>query len=263
MKILIRGAGDLATGIAWEMIHDGHRVVMTDLPVPLAVRRAVSFSRAIYEGSAEVEGVTAIRAENIEDVERILSEEKLPVLADPEAKIRETFRPEVVVDCIMAKRNLGTGMGDAPLVIGVGPGFTAGMDCHYVIETVRGPHLGECIPEGSALPDSGVPGNVGGYTIERLIKASADGIMEPVAAIGDIVEKGQMVAMTGGEPVYSQLHGLIRGMLQAGVPVKRGLKIGDVDARLTQELAYTISDKSHKIGCGVREAIARTWPERR
>ena len=262
MKILIKGAGDLATGVAWEMHKDGHSVIMTDLAIPLAVRRSVSCSRAIYDGIAWVEDLVAERADSLKQAEDILADKHIPVLVDPDAKIREEFQPEVVVDCIMAKENLNTKITDAPLVVAIGPGFTAGVDCHCVIETVRGPHLGACIYEGSALPNTGVPGNIAGYTIERLIKASADGRMEPVAKIGDVVEKGEIVAFTGGQPVYSKLHGLVRGMLQEGVMVTEGLKIGDVDARLDTKLAFTISDKAHKIGCGVREAIRNYLEEK-
>ena len=257
MRILIKGAGDLATGVAWELHKDGHQVVMTDLAVPLAVRRAVSCSRAIYDGIAWIENLVAERAENITQVEEILADRHIPVLVDPEAKIRLSFHPDVIVDCIMAKRNVNTHIDDAGLVVAIGPGFTAGVDCHCVIETMRGPTLGACLWEGRALPNTGVPGEIAGYTIERLIKASADGRMEAAVRIGEVVEKGQIVAFTGGCPVYSQLHGLVRGMLQDGVMVKKGLKIGDVDARLDRKLAYTISDKSHKIGCGVRAAIER------
>ena len=160
-----------------------------------------------------------------------------------------------MIDAILAKKNLGTRISDAPLVIGIGPGFTAAGDCHFVIETQRGDHLGEVIREGSAIPNTGIPGNIGGYTVERLLKASADGIMHPVARIGDVVKKGQIVARCGDEPVYARLHGIVRGMLQEGVPVKKGLKIGDVDARIEEKLCYTISDKARKIGNGVAEAI--------
>lgn len=256
MKILIRGAGDLATGIAAELIEEGHQILMTEVPVPLAVRRAVSFSRAVYEGTAVVEGMEAVLAEDYAAAEKILAQKKVAVMIDEEAKVRTEYQPDVLVDGIMAKRNLGTRKEDAPLVIGIGPGFTAGEDCHYVIETQRGEHLGEVIRNGQAIPNTGIPGNIAGYTIERLIKASADGVMEPVAKIGDVVEKGQIVARCSGVPVYSRLHGIIRGMLQEGVPVKKGLKIGDVDARIQKELCYTISDKARKIGRGVVEAIA-------
>lgn len=255
MKILIRGAGDLATGIAAELWERGHQILMTEVPVPLAVRRKVSFSRAVYKSRTTVEGMEAVLAENFTEAERIIADGKIAVMIDPEAKVREAYSPDVLVDGIMAKKNLGTSIADAPLVIGIGPGFTAGMDCHFVIETQRGEHLGEVIKSGCAIPNTGIPGNVGGYTIERLIKASADGVMEPVAKIGDVVEKGQLVARCSGVPVYSGLHGVVRGMLQSGVPVKQGLKIGDVDARLDKKLCYLISDKARIIGQGVVKAM--------
>ena len=245
MKILIRGAGDLATGIAAELWERGHQILMTDVAIPLTVRREVAFSRAVYEEHAVVEGIEAVLAENFEEAETIMATRKIAVMVDE----------KVLVDGIMAKKNLGTQISDAPLVIGIGPGFTAAGDCHFVIETQRGDHLGEVIREGSAIPNTGIPGNIGGYTVERLLKASADGIMHPVARIGDVVKKGQIVARCGDEPVYARLHGIVRGMLQEGVPVKKGLKIGDVDARIEEKLCYTISDKARKIGNGVAEAI--------
>ena len=244
MKILIRGAGDLATGIAAELWERGHQILMTDVAIPLTVRREVAFSRAVYEEHAVVEGIEAVMATR-----------KIAVMVDEKAEVRKEYLPDVLVDGIMAKKNLGTRISDAPLVIGIGPGFTAAGDCHFVIETQRGEHLGEVIREGSAIPNTGIPGNIGGYTVERLLKASADGIMHPVARIGDVVKKGQIVARCGDEPVYARLHGIVRGMLQEGVPVKKGLKIGDVDARIEGKLCYTISDKARKIGNGVAEAI--------
>ena len=255
MKILIRGAGDLATGIAAELWERGHQILMTDVAVPLTVRREVAFSRAVYERRVVVEGMEAVLAESYEEAEAVMAAGNIAVMVDEKAEVRKEYLPEVLVDGIMAKKNLGTRINDAPLVIGIGPGFTAGMDCHFVIETQRGEHLGEVIREGCAIPNTGVPGNIAGYTIERLLKASADGIMHPVAKIGDVVEKGQIVARCGEEPVYAQLHGIVRGMLQEGVPVKKGLKIGDVDARIDKELCYTISDKARKIGCGVAKVI--------
>ena len=176
-------------------------------------------------------------------------------MIDENGSMIQEGQPPVVVDAILAKRNLGTKITDAPAVIGVGPGFCAGNAVDAVIETQRGEHLGEVIREGSAIPNTGIPGNIGGYTVERLLKASADGIMHPVARIGDVVKKGQIVARCGDEPVYARLHGIVRGMLQEGVPVKKGLKIGDVDARIEEKLCYTISDKARKIGNGVAEAI--------
>ena len=197
----------------------------------------------------------AFRADSEKEAKSILERGDIAVMVDPEAGCREWYRPDVVVDAILAKRNLGTEITDAAFVIGVGPGFTAGEDCHCVIETKRGHTLGNIIWRGSAIPNTGVPGNVGGYTIERLIRASAEGIMEPRAKIGDIVEKGEVVALTGGKPVYAQMPGVVRGMLQSGVSVKEGLKIGDIDARAEVSHCYTISDKARAIGGGVLEAV--------
>ncbi len=255
MKILIKGAGDLATGVAWELFREGHRIIMTEIAVPLTVRRQVAYSRAVYEGRAEVEGVIGVLAGSAEEAIALSEQGVISVLVDPEARVRELWQPEVVIDAIMAKKNIGTTLTDAPLVLALGPGFTAGKDCHAVIETMRGENLGRPIYKGSAIPNTGVPGMVGGYAMERLIKASGDGLMEPVAAIGDIVEEGSLLAYTGGEPVYAQIDGVIRGMLQAGVPVKKGMKIGDVDPRKDGSLVYLISDKSHKIGRGCVETI--------
>ena len=255
MKIVIKGAGDLATGVAWELFREGHRIIMTEIAVPLTVRRQVAYSRAVYEGRAEVEGVTGVLAGSAEEAIALSEQGVISVLVDPEARVRKIWQPEVVIDAIMAKKNIGTTLTDAPLVLALGPGFRAGTDCHAVIETMRGEALSRPIYRGSAIPNTGVPGMVGGYAMERLIKASGDGRMEPVAAIGDIVEKGSVLAYTGGGPVYAQIDGVIRGMLQAGVPVKKGMKIGDVDPRKDESLVHLISDKSHKIGRGCVEAI--------
>ena len=175
----------------------------------------------MYEEHAVVEGIEAVLADNFEEAETIMATRKIAVMVDEKAEVRKEYLPDVLVDGIMAKKNLGTRISDAPLVIGIGPGFTAAGDCHFVIETQRGEHLGEVIREGSAIPNTGIPGNIGGYTVERLLKASADGIMHPVARIGDVVKKGQIVARCGDEPVYARLHGIVRGMLQEGVPVKK------------------------------------------
>ena len=255
MKILIKGAGDLATGIASRLYGAGHQILMTEIGTPLTVRRTVALSRAVYEKRAKVEEMEAFRADSEKEAKSILERGDIAVMVDPEAGCREWYRPDVVVDAILAKRNLGTKITDAAFVIGVGPGFTAGEDCHCVIETKRGHTLGNIIWRGSAIPNRGVRGNVGGYTIERLIRASADGIMEPRAKIGDIVEKSEVVALTGGKPVYAQMPGVVRGMLQSGVSVKEGLKIGDIDARAEVSHCYTISDKARAIGGGALEAV--------
>ena len=256
MKVLIKGAGDLATGIAYECWLAGYEVLMTEIEIPLAVRRAVSFSRAVYEGEAKVEDATGILVHNIEEALKVTEAGNIAVIVDEHADIRKEYRPDVLVDGIMAKKNVGTSIEDAPLVVAIGPGFEAGVDCHYVIETQRGSTLGHVIREGGALPNTGVPGEVGGYTRERLIQASANGRMEPVARIADVVEKGQIVARTGGVPVYAQMSGIVRGMLQEGVEVTKGLKIGDIDAREVEAYCYQISDKARRIGQGVLEAIS-------
>lgn len=255
MKILIKGAGDLATGIASRLYQAGHRIVMTEIEVPLTVRRSVALSRAVYEQSAVVEDMTAVLVTGTDEIRQVLKEGNIPVIVDPAAEIADDWKPDVIVDAILAKKNLGTQITDADFVIGVGPGFTAGKDCNCVIETKRGHTLGKVIWEGSAIPNTGVPGNIGGFTTERLIRASAAGVMEPVAAIGEIVEQGQLVAKTGGCPVYAQMSGIVRGMLQSGALVSEGLKIGDIDARCEPGHCSTISDKARAIGGGVLEAV--------
>ncbi len=255
MLVVIKGAGDLASGIALRLHHSKIDVVMTELPVPLAVRRTVAFSEAIRLGSTEVEDVKAERAENIDEVRDCLSRGVIPVLADPEAEIINILKPEVVVDAILAKRNTGTSIDDAKMVIGIGPGFIAGKDCHAVIETKRGHTLGRVIKKGSAIPNTGVPGNVGGQTIKRLIKAPVDGIFHPEKEIGDLVREGNRVGNVDGVPAYAQTDGKIRGLLQDGVHVTRGLKSGDVDPRGATVDHMTVSDKAASIGGGVLEAI--------
>ena len=256
--ILVRGGGDLATGVIHKLHQSGYQILILECDRPSAIRRHVAFCEAVYDGTAEVEGVVCRRVTE-DDIRtqcrKCWAKGEIPLLTDTDGKHIRELEPEAVIDAILAKKNLGTRISDAPLVIGIGPGFTAAGDCHFVIETQRGEHLGEVIREGSAIPNTGIPGNIGGYTVERLLKASADGIMHPVARIGDVVKKGQIVARCGDEPVYARLHGIVRGMLQEGVPVKKGLKIGDVDARIEGKLCYTISDKARKIGNGVAEAI--------
>lgn len=255
MKILIKGAGDLATGIASRLYHSGHTILMTELPEPLTVRRSVAFSRAVYEKEAKVEDMLGILAHSYKEIRQIQESGNIAVYVDAHAEIEKQYCPDVVIDAILAKRNLGTRIDEAPFVIGAGPGFTAGEDCHCVVETKRGHTLGNIIWRGSAIPNTGVPGNIGGYTTERLIRASAAGKVKPAVQIGDYVEKGQVVAETGGKPVYAQMSGIVRGMLQADAEVTENLKIGDIDARCEKGHCYTISDKARAIGGGVLEAV--------
>ena len=255
MLVVIKGAGDLASGIAVRLHRSRIDVVMTDLPVPTAVRRSVAFSEAIRLGRTKVEDIEAEKACSEEEVRNCLRRGVIPVMPDPGAGIIDVLRPEVVVDAIIAKKNTGTHIDDAPLVIAAGPGFTAGTDCDAVIETMRGHTLGRVIWEGSARPNTGVPGNVGGQTIKRLIKAPCSGVFHPEKNIGDLVSEGERVANVDGEPVFVLTGGMIRGMLQDGVEVTEGMKSGDVDPRGDSVDYRMVSDKATAIGGGVLEAI--------
>lgn len=261
MKILIKGAGDLATGAALVLHGQGHEILMTEIDMPLTVRTTVAMSRAVYEKKAVVEHITGILVKNLEEAIKVQANGDIAVIVDEYAGIRKSYQPDVLIDAIMAKRNVGTTIQDAPLVIALGPGFTAGADCHCVIETMRGDTLGQPIWAGSAIPDTKVPGVVAGFTAERLVRAASDGTMEPKASIGDIVEKGQLVAVTGGTPVYAQITGLIRGMLPCGVNVTQGMKIGDIDARCDRKLCRNISDKARRIGQGASCAVLQSKSE--
>lgn len=255
MLILVKGAGDLATGTAARLYRAGFQIVITDVAQPTAVRRTVAFSQCIYDGQTTVEGITARKAENREQVRDILAAGEIPVLVDPQAAILAQLPFMAVVDAILAKKNLGTTISDAPIVLALGPGFTAGVDCHGVIETKRGHDLGRLILEGTAIPNTGVPGDVGGYTTERIIRAPADGPFEPVAQIGQQVNLGDVVAKVNDIPVTAQLTGIVRGMLPAGIPVTAGMKSGDIDPRCQVRHCFTVSDKARAIGGGVLEGI--------
>ena len=257
MRVLIRGAGDLASGIALRLFHAKMEVVMTDLPRPTAIRRTVCFSQAILFGTMTVEDVTAAFAETSEAAVSILKEKKIPVLADPEAACIAALRPDAVVDAILAKRNLGTKITDAPCVIGVGPGFTAGVDCHACVETMRGHTLGRVITEGSPIPNTNIPGLIGGFTGERVLRAPADGIFRQRLEIGDMVEQNEIAGFVGTEPMRCQISGVLRGLLADGTPVHRGMKAGDVDPRGEVSYCQLVSDKALAIGGGVLEAILR------
>ena len=255
MLVLIKGAGDLATGTAVRLYRAGIKVVMTEVAQPTAVRRTVAFSQCMYDGAAQVEGISARRAEDAGAARRALERGEVPVLCDPEAAILRELPFDGVVDAILAKRNLGTAITDAPVVLALGPGFTAGVDCHGVVETMRGHDLGRLLTRGSAVPNTGVPGDVGGYTTQRIIRAPADGVFEPLAAIGQRVEEGQPVARVAGRTARAQLTGVVRGMLPAGLAVTAGMKAGDIDPRCRAEHCFTVSDKARAIGGGVLEGL--------
>lgn len=254
MLVLIRGAGDIATGIALRLYRAGLSVIMTEIQQPTAIRRTVAFSEAVVKGETVVEGVTAKHA-NLEDADDLLSAGIVPVLVDPEGESIEALCPDAVVDAILAKRNLGTKITDAPVVIGVGPGFTAGEDCHAVVETMRGHTLGRVLYEGAALPNTAIPGLIGGFAGERVLRAPDDGIFHPTHEIGDLVEAGETVGEVNGKPMVCTISGMLRGLLPEGVPVHKGMKSGDVDPRGEQADCTTASDKALAVGGGVLEAI--------
>ncbi|MFN8471568.1 MAG: selenium-dependent molybdenum cofactor biosynthesis protein YqeB [Anaerolineae bacterium] len=252
--VLIRGAGDLATGVAVRLHRAGFLVVMTELEHPLAVRRTVSFAQAVYDNTLTVEGITA-RCVPLRDARAVLASHEVPVVVDPDGTSLTLLHPDVVVDARLAKRNLGTRIDDASLVIGLGPGFTAGVDCHAVIETNRGHNLGRVIWEGPAEPNTGVPARIGGADVARILRAPVAGEVVPLRRIGDVVAQGDVVARVGGVDVVAAVEGILRGMVHGGVRVEAGTKLGDVDPRAEASFIHTVSDKSLAIGGGVLEAI--------
>ena len=264
--VVIKGAGDLATGVAVRLHRAGLRLLMTEIAEPTVVRRTVAFAEAVFGGETTVEGIVGRRCASWEEAQVVLASEAIPILIDPEATIVRQARPTVLVDAIMAKRNLQTRLADAPTVIALGPGFVAGRDVHAVVETQRGHYLGRMILEGAAQPDTGVPGNIGGYTRERVLRAPADGRLLEPAAIGATVEAGQTVAWVANQPVRSAIGGTLRGLVREGLPVTAGMKIGDVDPRAEEAHCFTVSDKSLAIGGGVLEAalflVRRHCPEK-
>ena len=256
MLVVIKGAGDLATGVGLRLRRAGIRIVMTELAEPSAIRRTVAFSEAVRLGETQVEDMTACRAGDPQEALSSLNSGRVPVLVDPAAACVRELQPDAVVDAILAKYNTGTAITDAGIVVGVGPGFTAGEDCHAVVETRRGHRLGRVILQGSADPDTGAPGNIGGYTVERIIRSHRAGVFQGIRAIGDTVAAGEAVAAIDGEPVYCQIAGILRGLLPDGFHVPGpGFKSGDVDPRCEKENCYTASDKAIAIGGGVLEAI--------
>lgn len=254
--ILIRGAGEMATGTACRLYRAGfHNILMTEIGAPLAVRRQVSFSEAVHDGSSTVEGTQARLVSQASEVAALWNKGVIAIIVDGENRCKETIRPDVVVDAILAKENLGTTREDAPLVIGLGPGFCAGSDVHVVVETNRGHNLGRLIFDGPASPNTGVPGVIAGETANRVLRAPDDGTFESNFSIGDMVDAGSVVAYVAGKPVTAALSGVIRGLIRPKTPVTKGLKVGDIDPRCDVSYCYTISEKARAIGGAVLEAI--------
>lgn len=258
--IVVRGGGDLATGTIHRLWSAGFRVLVLEAARPAAIRRQVSVCEAVYEGSATVEGMTAQRIADVSEAEAVWAAGKVPLMVDPAGACIPAVQPAVVVDAIIAKRNLGTHRGMAPCTIALGPGFTAGVDVDAVIETSRGHNLGRVITSGTAKPNTGIPGIIGGYGKERVIHCPAAGILRNVKKITDTVSKGDVIALveteTGTVPVEATLDGILRGLIRDGYPVRVGFKMADIDPRAEEyNNCFTISDKARCIAGGVLEAI--------
>ena len=260
LVIVIKGAGEMATGMACRLFRANFRhLVMLETDMPMAVRRCVSFCEAVYDGAFTVEGITARRADTASDIPRIWASGEVPVLVDPGWSVIPDLAPHVVIDAIIAKKNLGTDMGEASLVIGLGPGFCAGEDVHCVIETNRGHDLGRIIEKGPAQADTGIPGTICGVSGERVLRAPCDGLFDAVIAIGDLVRKDQVLGHVEQMPVTAKIDGMIRGMIRNRTRVPAGCKIGDIDPRGAAAVHDTISEKARAVGGAVLEAILNRY----
>lgn len=254
--IVIKGGGEMASGIAVRLYRAGfRRIVMMETPCPMAVRRTVSFCEAVYDGEQRVEDIPARRADRPEEIRALWDKGTLAVAVDPEWRLIPRIRPEMTIDAILAKRNTGTATNEAPLVVALGPGFTAGVDAHYVIETNRGHSLGRVYAKGQAQPNTGIPGNIGGYTSERVLRAPGEGLVAACREIGAFVRAGETVCAVDGVPVAASIDGIVRGCIRPGSRVRSGQKLGDVDPRGDRECCYTVSDKARALGGAVLETL--------
>jgi xanthine dehydrogenase accessory factor len=251
---LIKGAGDLATGVALRLRRAGFSIVMTEIPSPTVVRRSVAFAEAVYEGEVTVEGIRGVLADDEDGARGLIAREVVTVIVDPETAILRELKPVLLVDAIVAKRNLGTSVGDAPAVVALGPGFLVGRDAHAVVETCRGHTLGRVITEGEALPNTGVPGEIGGRSAERVLRSPGEGILRTDLTIGALVHANDVVAHVGDVAVVAPFDGVMRGLMRSGLRVTEGMKLGDVDPRTSCENCALVSDKALAVAGGVLEA---------
>jgi len=255
LLVMIRGGGDIATGIAVRLFNAGFKVIIIEVENPKAVRLEVSFAKAVYSSTTIVENIEAIYVKSYKEIEYILKKRKIPVIIDSIGKSITEFKPNILIDGIMAKHNIGTNKNQAPLVVGIGPGFIAGVDVDVIIETKRGHYLGRAIYNGSAIPDTGIPGEVMGESKKRLLKSPMDGEIVEIKRIGDTVKKGDIIAMINNTPLKAEISGIIRGLIYPYTKVTKGMKIGDIDPRGVREYCFTVSDKARSVGGGVLEAI--------
>ncbi len=250
----------MASAVAWRLyMANLRRIFMLEMNHPLAVRRGVSFCEAVYDGKKEVEGVFAVFAKTPDEIKKCWADDEIAVVADPQWRILEKLKADVVVDAILAKRKQGTNINEAELVIGLGPGFSAGKDAHLVIETNRGHNLGRIITSGAAEPNTGIPGSIGGYTEQRVLRAPAGGKFKAQKNIGDPVKQGDIIGLIGKAGVEARIDGVLRGLIRSESEVRQGLKIGDIDPRGEVGYCYTISDKARAIAGSVLEAILRIY----
>lgn len=253
--VVIKGGGEVASAVAHRLSQCHFKVCLTEQPYPTAINRGVVFCEAVYEGEKEVEGVVARLITSAEDILPTWEENKLPIIVDPQASIVNALHPEVIVDAIMAKENLGTKISDATLVIGLGPGFKAGKDVHVVVETNNSENLGKVILIGEAEANTGIPLSIGGLTEERLLYSPIKGVLRPAREIGDVVAAGDTVAWVGDYPVKAKIDGVLRALLRSGLEVDKQTKLGEVDPRGDKQVCYTIRARMRAIAGGVLEAI--------
>jgi xanthine dehydrogenase accessory factor len=259
--ICIKGAGEMASAVAWRLyMANIRRIFMLEVPQPLAVRRKVSFCEAVYNTRQTVENVPAVLAANADEARAAWLQNCIAVLVDPDWQSIKELQPDVVVDATLAKRNLGTGISEALLVIGLGPGFTAGRDVHTVIETNRGHNLGRIITAGTAEPNTGIPGSISGYTVERVLRAPAAGCFQSDLNIGHRIKRGDVIGTVGGLKVCAEIDGVLRGLVRTGIDVPPKMKLGDIDPRGIATYCDTISDKARAISGSVLEAVLREFP---
>ncbi|MBU3950318.1 MAG: EF2563 family selenium-dependent molybdenum hydroxylase system protein [Proteobacteria bacterium] len=259
VKIVIKGAGEMATGIACRLYMSNlKKIVMTEIPKPITVRRAVAFSGAVYDSKKEVEGIKAEYIVKFDEVYKVWGRKNIAVIVDPSWKIINEIKPDVIVDAIMTKRNTNTIIDEAPLVIGVGPGFTASENAHIIIESNRGHNLGRLIYKGSAEPHTGIPGPTMGFTKERVLRAPHSGMIKHSKNMGDEVKKGDLILFVNETPVYASIDGILRGLIRE-IEVVGKEKVGDIDPRGDKDYCHTITEKARAIGGSVLEAIMQHY----
>lgn len=254
--VIVRGGGDIASGTIQKLYRSGFKVLVLEVANPTSIRRKVCYSEAIYEGQITIEGITSVLVTNISEIKEAWVQNKIPVIIDSDGHYINIIKPKILVDAILAKRNLGTKINMADITIAIGPGFQAGKDVNVVVETMRGHNLGKLIFEGQAMPNTGIPGEIKGVSKERVIYSPCNGFIKNVKKIGDVVKSGQIIAYADDSEVLATIDGVLRGLIRNGSQVWMGLKIADIDPRLSElENCFTISDKARSIAGGVLEAI--------